>query len=149
MFAAQSSAERANATIDGGRRRTVARLVAASYFSVLGIRAIVGRTFTAADDRVERNAPIAVISHRYWTTRFGASPGVLGRIVRIRNASLSIIGVAPSGFFGETVGDAPDVWIPMMMQSAAMPGREWLHDDENAVETVSCGCTSWAGSSPA
>jgi predicted permease len=137
MFAAQSSAERVNATIDGGApENLVARLVTGSYFSVLGIRAIVGRTFTAADDRVERNAPIAVISHRYWTTRFGASPGVLGRIVRIRNASLSIIGVAPSGFFGETVGDAPDVWIPMMMQPAAMPGREWLHDDENAVERV-------------
>ena len=137
MFAAQSSAERVNASVDGGAtERLVARLVTGSYFPVLGIHALVGRTFTAEDDQVEGNAPLAIVSHRYWTTRFGASAGALGKVIRIRNASLTIVGVAPSGFFGETVGEAPDVWIPMTMQPAVSPGRVWLHDDEDSVERV-------------
>jgi predicted permease len=49
---------------------------------------------------------------------------------------VSIIGVAPAWFFGETVGERPDVWIPLAMQSAVLPGRDWLHDAPGSVEKI-------------
>jgi predicted permease len=137
MYAAESHAQRYSATIDGSAPEILReRLVTGSYFSVLGVSPIIGRAFTEADDRVERNAPYAVISYKYWLSRFSGSAGVLGKVVRINSAALTIIGVAPPGFFGETVGSAPEIWIPMMMEPDVNPGRQWLHDDEAAVERV-------------
>src|ERR1017187_3186516 len=137
MYAAESHAQRYSATIDGSAPENLReRLVTGSYFSVLGVSAIIGRTFSEADDRVERNAPYAVISYKYWLSRFSGSAGVLGKVVRINSAALTIIGVAPPGFFGETVGSAPEIWIPMMMEPDVNPGRQWLHDDEASVERV-------------
>ena len=137
MYAAESEAQRVSATIDGGAPEYLhERLVSGSYFSVLGVAPIIGRAFTEPDDRVERNAPYAVISYNYWLSRFSRSGDALGKVVRIHSAALTIIGVAPPGFFGETVGSAPDVWVPMMMEPDINPGREWLHDDEAAVERV-------------
>jgi predicted permease len=98
------------------------RLVSSGYFQVLGVTPLLGRTFAAAD------SPYAVISYNYWRRRFGASPEVLGKTLRVGNASLAVIGVAPRGFIGETAGQQPDLWIPLGMQPAVMPGDDWLHD---------------------
>jgi predicted permease len=137
MYAAESNAQRVSARIDGGPPENIReRLVSGAYFPVLGVEAAIGRTFTAQDDRIPRNAPYAVISYRFWTNRFGKSADVLGKSIRIHNAALTVIGVAPQSFFGETVGAAPDVWIPMMMQPLVYPGRDWLRDDEHSVERV-------------
>src|ERR1017187_2554225 len=137
MYAAESDAQRVSATIDGGAPENIhERLVTGSYFPVLGVSPIIGRAFTEPDDRIEHNAPYAVISYNYWLARFSGSADVLGKGVRIHSAALTIVGVAPPGFFGETVGSAPDIWIPMMMEPDIKPGREWLHDDEASVDRV-------------
>ncbi len=137
MYASQSEVDRGNASIDGGGSEIIReRLVTGSYFSVLGVKPLLGRTFTSADDRVPHGAPYAVISYEYWRSRFGSRGDVLGKRITIGRAPLTIIGVAPPGFFGETVGQAPDVWIPMMMQPDVMPGRDWLKDDETKVLRV-------------
>lgn len=106
------------------------RVVSGAYFQVLGVRPIVGRVFSEADDHSD--APYAVLSNSYWQRRFGGRPEVLGQTVTIRTTSLTIIGVAPPGFFGETSGQQPDLWIPIRMQPALRPGRNWLHDDPPA-----------------
>ncbi|MEO7142862.1 MAG: ABC transporter permease, partial [Bryobacteraceae bacterium] len=90
----------------------------------------------AADDRAPHAAPYAVLSYGYWTKRFGRRPDVLGKVIRINHASLTVIGVTPPEFFGETVGEAPDMWIPIMMEPDVKPGRDWLHDDESVVERL-------------
>ncbi|MBZ5620516.1 MAG: ABC transporter permease [Acidobacteriia bacterium] len=137
MFAAESSLDRVSATVDGGSPEDVyPRLVSGSYFSVLGVNPLLGRAFTAADDQAPHNAPYTVISYGYWDKRFGRSTGVLGKVVKLGKASLTIIGVAPPRFFGETVGQSPDLWIPMMMEPDLKPGRDWLHDDESNVTRV-------------
>jgi len=51
---------------------------------------------------------------------------VLGRKIQVHQTSFEIIGVAPAGFFGETVGEAPDIWVPMTMQEAIYPGDDLL-----------------------
>jgi predicted permease len=137
MLVAQSEANRVSASIDGGTPEDVReRLVSGGYFSVLGVTPLIGRAFTEADDRAEHGAPYAVLSYSYWDRRFSRSADVLGKRIALGKASLTVIGVAPPGFFGETVGQPPDLWIPIMMQPEVMPGRDWLKDNETEVTRV-------------
>jgi predicted permease len=137
MFASESSIDRVSATVDGGSPEDIhPRLVSGAYFSVLGVTPLLGRAFTAADDRAPHSAPYAVISYAWWDRRFGRSPNALGKVVKLGKTSLTIVGVAPPGFFGETVGQSPDLWVPIMMEPDVKPGREWLHDDESKVTRV-------------
>jgi predicted permease len=53
---------------------------------------------------------------------------VLGKSLTLRQAALTIIGVAPPGFIGETSGQQPDLWLPVRMQPSVLPGYDWLHD---------------------
>ncbi|MGH9718969.1 MAG: ABC transporter permease, partial [Bryobacteraceae bacterium] len=125
-------------------------LVSGNYFQVLGVNPISGRPIVPDDDKVPESSPVAVISHGFWKRAFGMSPDVLGRKLQVQPGGfaggagtsgfeqddkvkrsrgevvLTIVGVAPPEFFGETVGTAVDVWTPMMMQPAMMPGRAWL-----------------------
>jgi predicted permease len=127
LFAAQAFTDSWNASVNGQpAERVRTKFVSGEYFNVLGVHAILGRTFTADDERGPGSAPYAVISHAYWQRRFAGAPSVLGSRVRIAAADLQIVGVAPAGFLGESVGEAPDVWIPVAMQRAAMPGSNWL-----------------------
>ncbi len=102
------------------------RMVSGDYFPTLGIRPIIGHAFGPEVDRTRNSSPVAVISHAFWRQRFGADPQVLGRKIQVRQTSFEIIGVAPAGFFGETVGEEPDVWVPMTMQEAIYPGDDLL-----------------------
>lgn len=102
------------------------KLVSGDYFSTLGIQAAVGRLFNSDVDRARGGSPIAVVSYPFWKQRFGLSPDVLGRTVKMHHTSFQIVGVAPPGFSGETVGETPDIWVPIMMQDAVYPGRDYL-----------------------
>ena len=93
-----------------------ARLVSGDYFAMLAIHPQIGRLLDSADDGPSA-APAAVISDRFWRAMFDASPSVLGRTVRINSAAVVIAGVTPPGFFGETIGSAPDVWAPIALAS--------------------------------
>ena len=102
------------------------RLVSGDYFSTLKVRTAAGRTFTSEADRARGAAPMAVLSYSFWKQRLGLDPSVVGMTIRIRQTPFTVIGVAAPGFFGETVGDAPDIWIPLTMQDAVYPGRDLL-----------------------
>jgi predicted permease len=96
-------------------------MVTGNYFQLLGVGAAEGRVLIPSDGRS------AVLSHRYWQRAFGGEP-VLGRTIRITRVPFTVVGVAPAEFFGVTIGDAPDVWIPVSNQPAIMPGRNVLND---------------------
>jgi predicted permease len=110
----------------GVRERTGVSLVSGSYFSTLGVQAAAGRTFTADDDLRPGEHPIAVASYGYWQRRFGRDPSALDRVVRVSGTPITIVGVAPPGFFGEDVGAAPDLWIPLTMWGQIVAGRNML-----------------------
>jgi predicted permease len=124
-------------------------LVSGNYFQMLGVGAALGRTLLPEDDRAPESSPVVVISYGYWQRVFGGSADALGQKIRVRTgrpnagtggldvydapgtrsldgAELTIVGVTPREFFGDTVGVSMDMWIPMMMQPAAMPGRPFL-----------------------
>jgi len=98
-----------------------------NYFETLGIQPLLGRFFgPAEDDKPGANA-VVVISHRYWTSRFNADPGVVGRVVKINGYPFTIIGVAPPSFSGTELILAGDYWVPMSMETQIEPGNDWMH----------------------
>jgi predicted permease len=117
---------------DGGPETASGRLVTENYFQALGVEALLGRTFTADDGRKPGSDPVLVISYGYWRRRFSADASVIGRKMQLNNYPFTIIGVAPPGFFGEVVGDRPDLWAPMMMQPQLLPGRNFLESVNDA-----------------
>jgi predicted permease len=109
-------------------------LVSGNYFAVLGVPALLGRTFTADDDRIPGGRPFVMMSYRYWQQRFNRNPSAVGMTIRINRSPYTVIGVAPPEFFGDQVGAAPDLWAPLMMQpqisgasSLDDVGSWWLH----------------------
>jgi predicted permease len=100
--------------------------VTENYFSVIGVRAALGRFFTTEDAPQGSNA-FAVISHDAWTERFGGDSSVIGRIVRLNGTPFTITGVAPAGFRGiRTFGFWPEIWAPVGMHRVLMPGSDGL-----------------------
>ncbi|MBI3449582.1 MAG: ABC transporter permease [Acidobacteria bacterium] len=83
------------------------------YFTTLGVRAALGRTFTAADEEGAGAAPVVVLSHAAWQRRFAGDPGILGRTLRLNGSLFTVIGIAPREFTGLYRMISPDVWIPM------------------------------------
>jgi predicted permease len=130
LCAAQAQMGRSQVRIAGGQQEDAqGRLVTEEYFSVLGVDPAIGRFFSRADAKSPGEDPYAVISYEYWQKRFGGNVSVLGTPIKMLGATLTVIGVAAPGFTGESVGDKPDFWMPMMMQPLVMPGRDWLHED--------------------
>jgi predicted permease len=87
--------------------------VSGNFFSVLGVNPVVGRALIDADDNPSNPQPGAVISYEYWRRRFSLDPQVVGRRITVNNTALTIVGVAPPGFFGFEVGSRPELWWPI------------------------------------
>jgi predicted permease len=105
----------------GASERANGELVSGNFFDVLGVRAAVGRTLNAADDRTPGAHPVAVLSYGYWQRRFGGDPHVLNGTITVNGHPLSIVGVTARGFTGVQVGQAADVMVPLMMKAQMTP----------------------------
>ena len=92
-----------------------AEIVTANYFSLLGVPARLGRTFSADDERPPAEPALAVVSERFWQVRFGGRHDVLGRTVALNNHPFIIVGVAAQGFRGTFPGVDVDLWLPASM----------------------------------
>jgi predicted permease len=87
--------------------------VTGNYFSTLGVNAFGGRLLTAADD-TPAAPPVVVLSHHAWSLTYGGDRSVVGSTLIVEGHPFTVIGVAPPGFFGETLrGDPADLWIPV------------------------------------
>jgi hypothetical protein len=110
----------------GAQKQVRGRIVSENYFTVFGVKPAVGRFFRQTDATGVGKDPYAVISYDFWQRRFGGSQTIIGKSFRLHGTSYAIIGVAAPGFHGETVGQEPDVWLPMMMQPLAMLSGDGL-----------------------
>jgi len=95
-------------------------------FSALGLKPALGRLLTASDDVKPGGHPVAVLSYDYWKRRFGKDPKVVGRSVRMGKDTCEIIGVLEEGFTGTETGTMTDIFIPTMMNVAAIPDAGWM-----------------------
>jgi predicted permease len=102
--------------VDGQADTASSFAVSGSYYHVLGVDALIGRTILPEDDNVSAT-PVAVISESFWKRRFGGSSQVVGKVVQVNNAPVTIVGVAPAWFTGvqQAIGTAADVTIPLSL----------------------------------
>ena len=109
--------------LDAGERVPV-EIVSHTYFSVLDVRAVVGRTFHAVEDAAPLAAPVALLGHDLWREKYGADPRVLGTTVRLDGRAFTIVGVLPEGFRG--LSGSAEIWVPLMMAPLAYPDDVWV-----------------------
>jgi len=109
--------------VDGQAETADLEMASGSYHSVLGVPAVIGRTFTEELDHTP--TPVAVISHRYWERRYASDPAVIGKTFRRLNTTFTIIGVTPPEFSGATLGEQPDITVPLSMDAEIRGGESW------------------------
>src|SRR6266508_1069846 len=111
----------------GGESRQAEGLwVSGDFFNALGVRPLVGRVFSPADDLRGCAPSPAVISHRFWQREYGGSPSALGRTLTLDGRAYDIVGVTPPGFFGVEVGHGFDVAVPLCVEQAMRGARSAL-----------------------
>ena len=96
-------------------------LVSGRYFQTLGVNPALGRTLSESDDQAPGAHPVALASYSWWQRRFANDPSIVGKAVTIGSTVYTIVGVAWPGFFGATVGQSPDLWIPLAMEKEISP----------------------------
>jgi predicted permease len=98
--------------------------VSGSYFPTLAVKPTLGRLLTPADDQTIGANFVTVLSHSYWESKLGSDPSVLNDKIIINGHPMTIVGVAPEGFEGTTLGTKPKVYVPISMRGLMNPGWE-------------------------
>jgi predicted permease len=125
-----------NGRVAGGSdlERIKIELVSGSYFNTLGLTPAAGRLLADSDDQAAGGHPVAVASYSWWQRRFARVPSAVGATVSIGSRRYVVVGVAEQGFSGMTVGQSPDLWIPLAMQQDISPG--WNGREERMFRTL-------------
>ncbi|MFI5242411.1 MAG: ADOP family duplicated permease [Gemmatimonadales bacterium] len=110
-----------------GARPIEGEEVTGNYFEVLGVHAALGRVLVPADDRPPVGAPVVVLSYDFWQSEFGGSRDVIGKTLRIDDASVTVVGVAAPDFDGLDLTKV-DVWIPASVMRASYGSRSLDRD---------------------
>ena len=113
----------ANMSARGQTQNGEGMLVSGSYFPVLGLTPAIGRLLTPEDDRVLGESHVIVLSYAYWQSRFAADPSVLNQPLIVNGQTMTIVGVAPRGFDGTTLGVKPQVFAPITMRGFSQPSK--------------------------
>jgi predicted permease len=110
---------------DHAARPLRAEFVTGTYFNVFGVGALMGRVIAPTDDQ-QSAPPVVVMSYRTWQQSYGSDPSLIGTTFFVDGQPVTLIGVAPPGFFGDTLrGHPPDFWLPVK--------QEILFDGKNAL----------------
>jgi len=102
------------------------QLVSGNFFSVLGVKPILGRAFLPEEDQVPLRNPVVVLNHKFWQQRLGSDLGVIGKTLIFNGHSFNVVGVAPAHFDGIEAISEPDFWTPIMMQRQIAPEMDLL-----------------------
>jgi predicted permease len=115
---------RLNSTINGNAQVLQGEMVSGNYFAQLGVQPILGRAIQPSDDQAGA-APVGLISAGLWQRAFSNSPDVLGRVIKVNLAPVTVIGVTPRGFTGaQSLQFLPDVFLPLSLQPVVVPKGE-------------------------
>jgi predicted permease len=114
---------RVNLVVDGQAEIANAFISSGNYFRVLGVTARLGRTLLPDDDQPTA-PPVAVISSKYWHSRFGSDPAVVGKTVKVNNVLVTIVGVLPPQFTGvqQPIATPPDITVPLSLDPQLSTG---------------------------
>jgi predicted permease len=108
---------RVNAVVEGRAEIANAFISTGNYYRALGATARIGRTILPEDDRPSA-PPVAVISSKYWHTRFSTDPGVVGKTIRVNDVLVTVVGVMSPEFTGiqQPVSELPDIGLPLSLE---------------------------------
>jgi predicted permease len=95
--------------------------VSGSYFPVLGLRPALGRLFGPQDDTPAGQNFVVVLNHAFWSSQLGSDPAIIGKTIVVNGKSMTVIGVAPKGFDGTTLGVSPKLFVPISMRAVMQP----------------------------
>ena len=115
---------------DQSMRRSFAFLTSENFFSLMGVRPVIGRFYNAEECRPNANLPVVVVSYAFWK-RMGGRSDFVGSKLQINGQPYAVIGITPDGFSGVSALVAPDVWLPLGVRSqlgSAFGDSESLHD---------------------
>jgi putative ABC transport system permease protein len=98
------------------------QLATADLFPLLGLRPILGRTYTTEED-APGGAPVVVLSHGLWQRRFGGARDVVGRTISLDGNPTTVIGVLAEGARIVGLPQAPDLWVPLALD----PAHDYRH----------------------
>jgi predicted permease len=114
---------RVSVFVDGQSEIANAFISSGNYYQLLGVTARIGRTILPEDDRPTA-APVAVISSKYWHSRFGTDPAVVGKAIKVNNVPITIVGVITPHFFGiqQPVANPPDISLPLSLDPQLSTG---------------------------
>jgi predicted permease len=115
---------------DQNMRRSFAFLTSENFFSLMGVRPVIGRFYNAEECRPNANVPVVVASYPFWK-RMGGRQDFVGSKLQINGQSYTVIGITPDGFSGVSALVAPDIWLPLGVYAqlaSAFSDSETLHD---------------------
>ena len=131
-FAAFDGDPRPVSWSDRGQGQMVyGQLVSDNFFSVLGVQPILGRSFSADEDRTGASHPAILISYPFWQGRLAADSSVLGRVLKLNGTSYTVIGVTPPSFTGVLIGSRPDFFASLAMTPALTRDPQRLTGDSS------------------
>jgi predicted permease len=105
--------------------------VSGNYFTTFGLRAYTGRVLASSDD-VPGAAPAVVLSYASWQADFAADPSIVGSTIYVQTHPLTVVGIAPPGFFGDRVtNDPPALWIPLANEPIIEGVNSILHHGDS------------------
>jgi len=135
-MAAMRASSFASSFVLGGQSepsRLVGADVSSSFFSVLGVRFMLGRNFLSEEDRPGKSN-VAILSYAAWSARFGADRDIAGKTITLNDENYTVVGVLPAGFqFGTTAEDfqardQADIWVPLALDPQSLQrGAHMLH----------------------
>jgi predicted permease len=108
--------------------RAYGLLVSGDYFSTLGLTPALGRFIRADEVQRPESEPVMVVSYDYWQTRLGGASDAVGRVFRVNDNRMTVVGVAPPRFQGTVLGLDFDMWVPATMAPALFSGSRELED---------------------
>ena len=93
-------------------RRTFVSIISANYFDVLGVKLIMGRAFTPAEEAPGSAVPVVIASHLYWK-KTGFNPSLIGSTIRVNERPFTVVGIAPENFTGTMMLLGPELYFPL------------------------------------
>jgi macrolide transport system ATP-binding/permease protein len=132
LAAMESGADHQNIVVRRGGSQQPAlpfkgEFVSGNYFQMFGLSPAIGRLFTDADNR-DGAPPTAVMSYENWKNRYAADPAIIGEVLYVNSRPLTVVGVAPQGFFGDRLSATPpDFYLPIE-SAPLLANASWVHD---------------------
>ncbi|MGB6821325.1 MAG: ABC transporter permease, partial [Candidatus Acidiferrales bacterium] len=113
-------------SFEGKADRSLTAYVTGNFFSMLGIKAYLGRLILPSEGKTPGADPVIVLSYSYWKAHLGSDRTIIGKRILVNGRPNTVVGVAPQGFYGLYPAPGVEAYLPLAMVSSDEPG--WPSD---------------------